>query len=105
MDESRIAMFKEVLQTDPNDPMVYFGLGQEYMRQGSFAEAIEAFENAVRLNPQYSAAYRSLGECLEKTGQGPKAKEAYEKGIPIAEKLGDLEAAKAMKAFLKRLHL
>ena len=96
-------MFKEVLKSDPNDPMVYFGLGQEYMREGKLIEAIEAFENAVRLNPYYSAAYRFLGESLERMDQPSKAKAIYEKGIPIADKQGDLEAAKAMKVFLKRV--
>lgn len=103
MDEERIAMFKEVLKVDPNDPVVYFGLGQEYMHSSMHGEAAEAFQSAVRLNPNYSAAYRYLGESLEKSGQSQKAKEVYEKGIPIAEKQGDLEASKAMKAFLKRV--
>lgn len=103
MDQARIDMFKEVLKMDANDPMVHFGLGQEYLRGGHYPEAIEAFENAIRLNAGYSAAYRFMGECLEKSGQGPKAAEIYAKGIPIAEKQGDLEAAKAMRAFLKRL--
>ena len=96
-------MFEEVLKMDPNDPMVYFGLGQEYMRGSKWTEASEAFGNAVRLNPKYSAAYRYLGECLEKSGNPQSAKEIYQKGIPIAEQQGDLEAAKAMKVFLARL--
>ena len=103
MDESRIAMFKEVLKDDPNDPLLYFGLGQEYMGGEQFAQAIESFENAVRLHPDYSAAYRYLGECLEKAGDQQRAREVYEVGIPVAEKHGDLEAAKAMRAFLKRV--
>ena len=103
MDKSRIEMFKDVIKMDPSDPVVWFGLGQEYMHVALYSEAVEAFESALRLNPNYSAAYRFLGECFEKSGQPQKAKEIYEKGIPIAEKQRDLEAAKAMMAFLKRV--
>ncbi len=103
MDKSRIAMFQEILKMDPNDPVVYFGLGQEYMQGGVYPEAIVAFANAVRCNPNYSAAYRFLGECFEKSNQPHQAKEVYAKGIPIAEAQGDLEAARAMTVFLKRV--
>ena len=96
-------MFLEVLSMDPDDPMVYFGLGQEYMKGGVYIKAVEAFGNAVRCNPNYSAAYRFLGECFEKAQQPQQAKEVYEKGIPIAQAQGDLEAAKAMTAFLRRV--
>lgn len=96
-------MFLEVLAMDPNDPMVHFGLGQEYMKAGVFPKAIEAFAAAVRCNAHYSAAYRFLGECYEKAQQPLEAKATYEKGIPIAQAQGDLEAAKAMSVFLKRV--
>ncbi len=96
-------MFKEIIRTDPNDPLLYFGLGQEYFSGGKFGDAARAFENAVRLNPNYSAAYRYYGESLEKAGRLKQAEEIYKKGITVAGQQGDLEAGKAMQAFLKRV--
>ena len=58
---------------------------------------------AVQHDPGYSAAWKILGKALTEIGDNEAAGAAYQKGIKIAEVKGDIQAAKEMKVFLKRL--
>ena len=44
-----------------------------------------------------------LGKALAEAGDKAGAVDAYERGIVIAEAKGDIQAAKEMKVFAKRL--
>jgi len=66
-DDSRIQKFQELLAKDPRDPMLHFGLGNELSKSGRFAEAVESFEEAIRVNPNYYGI-PSVGQILGKVG-------------------------------------
>ncbi len=55
------------------------------------------------LDPGYSAAWKLYGKVLAEQGLTDEAIQAYEKGITLAESRGDIQAAKEMRVFLKRL--
>jgi len=44
-----------------------------------------------------------LGKALAAAARPAEAQEAYRQGIAAAERKGDVQAAKEMKVFLKRL--
>ncbi len=100
---SRIEQFEQLLAMDPQDPLLYFGLGEAYLEAKRYEEAIGTLQKLLEIQPEYSAAYRHLGQALEKSGQLEAAKEVYKRGIPIAEKRGDLQTKKEMEVFLRRL--
>ena len=58
---------------------------------------------AVDRDPKYSAAWKALGKALAASGDHPAAIAAYEAGIAVANQRGDIQAAKEMGVFLKRL--
>lgn len=96
----------EAMLDDPEqeqDALTHFLLGREYMEADRAEDAVRAFSRCVELNPEYSAAYRFLGDSYRKNNQADKAKETYETGMTIANEMGDLQAAKEMKALLSRL--
>ena len=94
----------EKLLGGPRDnALLRFGLGNEYLRQGDTARAIELLESAVARDPAYSAAWKALGKAFSAAGRNGEARQAYERGITVAEQRGDVQAAKEMKVFLKRL--
>ena len=103
MDTTRLEMFKKVIEMDPNDPAMYYGLGLEYANIEKHAEAAESFRKAIECKEDYSAAYRELGKALTALGRAEEAVPVYEKGIPIAEKNGDIQTGKEMGVFLKRI--
>lgn len=94
----------EKLRDGPRDgALLRFSLGNEYMKIGQPALAANAFREAVDRDPQYSAAWKALGKALAESGQADAALTAYERGIAVAEARGDLQAAKEMTVFARRL--
>jgi Flp pilus assembly protein TadD len=99
----RIAEFKEVAAEMPDDPVVRFGLAGAYLDAGQPENAAEEYREAIRLKPDYSAAHRGLGRALERAGRLAEARAAYEQGLEVATRTGDLQTAKEIEVFLRRL--
>ena len=55
------------------------------------------------MDANYSAAWKLLGKALAENGERQAAIDAYEAGIRIAQARGDIQAAKEMTVFAKRL--
>ena len=103
METERIRQFQELIALEPEDTMLRFGLGELYIEAAEFACAAEQFAEIVRLDPQYSAAYRYLGQAYTALDRGPEAAEVLQRGIVVAEARGDLQTAREMGVFLRRL--
>lgn len=93
---------KMLAQGDDN-ALVRFTLGSAFIRNNRYDEAIVHLEMAIEFDPEYSAAWKKFGNALEKSGRINEAIKAYNKGIKIADKKGDIQAAREMIAYLKRL--
>jgi uncharacterized protein HemY len=98
-----IEQLKRLAQLDPNDPTLFFALGQAHLEAGAFAEAAGALERAITLKSQYTAAYWRLGKALEGAGRLAEAIAAYERGITVGEATRDVIPTQKMRARLKRL--
>jgi predicted Zn-dependent protease len=82
--------------------LLRFSIGNAYL-DSSPAQAIEHLRRAVVLDPEYSAAWKLLGRALVAHGESADAQAAFTNGIAVAERRGDVQAAKEMRVFLKRL--
>jgi Tfp pilus assembly protein PilF len=98
-----IQALEAMLARGQDNALLRYSLGGEYLKTGEFAKAAEQLRQAVTHDPKYSAAWKLLGKALAEAGEKPAAIEAYETGILVAEEKGDLQAAKEMTVFLKRL--
>ena len=103
METARIRQFQELIALEPEDTVLRFGLGELYIEAEDFAGAAEQFAEIVRLDPQYSAAYRYLGQAYTALDRPQAATEVFQRGIAVAEARGDLQTAKEMQVFLRRL--
>ncbi|MGE0031812.1 MAG: tetratricopeptide repeat protein [Steroidobacteraceae bacterium] len=92
-----------MLERGQDSPLLRFALGQEYLKAGDLVAAIEHLRQAVDQNPRYSAAWKALGEAHARAGSAERAADVYERGIAAARAAGDVQAAKEMGVFLKRL--
>lgn len=99
----RIASLEKLLNGPRDGALLRFSLGNEYLKAGVPAKAAESFQAAVERDPQYSAAWKALAKALSESGDQTGALAAYEQGIQVAEGRGDIQAAKEMKVFAKRL--
>jgi predicted Zn-dependent protease len=92
-----------MLERGQDSPLLRYALGQECLKAGDLVSAIDHLRQAVDQNPRYSAAWKLLGEAHAKAGTIDRAIDVYERGIAAANAAGDLQAAKEMTVFLKRL--
>ena len=92
-----------LLAKGTDNALLRFGLANEYLKLGQFEQAIGHLRKALAHDPKYSAAWKRLGKALADTGRTDEAIAAYESGVRAAEEKGDIQAAKEMRVFLKRL--
>jgi tetratricopeptide (TPR) repeat protein len=78
-------------------------LGQTLAGAGDHAAAITEFERALDFDARYSAAWKFLGRALLDAGRRDDAANAWRQGIAAAEAQGDVQAAKQMRVFVKRV--
>lgn len=89
MNSERIEALKQLLEQEPQDTMLLFGLGNEYFGAGQYPEAIPYFEEAVRVDPQYAAVYVYLARSYEETQQLDLVRQTVERGWGPAVRSGD----------------
>jgi tetratricopeptide (TPR) repeat protein len=58
-------------------------MGVTLFQEGKVSEAIQQYEQALRLYPNYPKAHLNLGIALEQTGRGPEAIEHYEEALRL----------------------
>jgi len=92
-----------MLERGQDSPLLRFSLGQECLKSGDLVTAIDHLRQAVDQNPRYSAAWKALGEAHARAGSPDRAADVYERGIAAAREAGDVQAAKEMEVFLRRL--
>jgi tetratricopeptide (TPR) repeat protein len=86
-----------------DDALLHFSLAGEYLKAERLDEAAAAAARATELDPEYSAAWKIHGKALAAAGRAGEAVSVFEQGIETAERHGDIQAAKEMRVFLKRL--
>lgn len=103
MDNDRVQQLEELLKMQPDDALLQYSLGLEYLKRGDAEKAISPLGKAIRLQSDYSAAYRELGKALTQTALAEEAVQTYQQGIEVAQGRGDLQTAKEMEVFLRRI--
>lgn len=86
-----------------DDALLRFSLGSAYLDKGDAQQAIRHLTRATQQNPSYSAAWKLLGRALVEGGRASEAEVAWKTGIEVAQTHGDIQAAREMTVFLKRL--
>ncbi len=94
-------VLERLLAGGQESPVLRFSLGSAYLPTDA-ARAVTHFTRAIELKPDYSAAWKMLGAAQTAAGNLSLAIEAYARGIEIAQKNGDVQAAKEMGVFLRR---
>lgn len=98
-----IANLEKLIGGPRDGALLRYSLGNEWLKAGDPAQAAVCLRAAIERDGQYSAAWKLLGKALMESGDIPAARAAYADGIRIAEAKGDLQAAKEMTVFARRL--
>ena len=78
-----------------------YSLGNEMLKDGEAAAAVEHFTRATALDPRYTAAWKLLGKALAAAGREGDALAAWRRGIEVARIRGDKQAEKEMAVFAR----
>jgi len=100
---ANIASFEKLLNGPHDGALLRYSLGNAWLQAGDPAQAAGRLREAVDKDPNYAAAWKLLGKALTASGDHPAALDAYQRGIVAAETMGNVQAAKEMKVFAKRL--
>ena len=101
---SRANALRALLEQNPNNSFVRYGLALDHANNGDLESAVTEFRTLIANDPNYCAAYYHGGQTLEKLGRSSEAAELYRLGIDAASRTGDghtrseLEAALSMIA-------
>ena len=95
---------EKMLAGGRDDALLRFSLGNACLKDGDASAAAMHLRRAVEHDPAYSAAWKLLGKALLELDRADEAERCWTLGIEAAEAKGDVQAAKEMRVFLKRLH-
>lgn len=82
--QDRIEVFRQMLEAEPDNTMVMFGLAKEYEKLGRHAEVIALLENYLASADDEGNAYGVLANAYALSGNREKAAETYRKGIDVS---------------------
>jgi predicted Zn-dependent protease len=98
-----IANLEKMLGGPRDGALLRYSLGNEWLKAGNPAQAAGCFRAAIEYDAKYSAAWKLLGRALADNGETQAALAAFAQGINVAEARGDVQAAREMSVFARRL--
>ena len=103
MSSNRLETLKGMVDQNPGDSFLRYGLAMEYRNGGDLEGAVREFRALMAADPDYAPAYFHGGQTLERLGRMEEARELYEKGIEVTMRKGDQHARSEMQAALDML--
>lgn len=73
--------YKLAAKIAPDDARAFAGLGNVYVDQGRFADAVTNYEQAIKLKPDYNAAYLPLAFSLARLNRYPESIDVYQQTL------------------------
>jgi uncharacterized protein HemY len=94
---------EKLLTRGQDSALLRYTLGTLCIKEGLLEKAVEHLERALDQDSNHSATWKSYAKTLAELERKEEAVDAYQKGIRVADSNGDIQAAKEMRVFLKRL--
>lgn len=103
MESDRLKQIRAMLEKQPDDPFLLYGLAMEYKKAGRADDAIAGFDRVIAIDPGYCYAYYQKGLVLEDQGNLNAARAVYKEGIEQARRKADEHARSELEAALSLL--
>jgi tetratricopeptide (TPR) repeat protein len=100
---SRLEQLQKMLEREPNDTFLLYGLAMEHKKSGDADQALQLLEKVVQLDPGHGYAFFQRGQIEESRGDMTAAKKAYSDGIIAATKSGDSHARSELEGALSMI--
>lgn len=73
--------YKLATKIAPDDARAFAGLGNVYVDQGRFGDAVTAYQQAIKVKPDYGAAYLPLAFSLARMNRYPESIDVYQQSL------------------------
>jgi len=94
---------EKMIEQGQDNALLRFTLGSLCLKKGKIGDALSHLEQALKMNARHSASWKAYGKALTQADRNQEALDAYRQGIEVAQSLGDIQAVKEMRVFLRRL--
>ena len=98
-----MAQLQRMLQSQPDDPFLLYGVAMEHKKAGDAGAALEYLRRVTARDPNYCYAYYQRGLVHESQGDAEAARAAYREGIEASQRAGDAHARGEIEAALEML--
>jgi predicted Zn-dependent protease len=82
--QSRIEIFRQMLEAEPDNTMVMFGLAKEYEKLGEWSSVVDILEQYLAKADDEGNAYGTLAVAYTQVGDREKAVETLKRGIDVS---------------------
>lgn len=101
--EERLAVFKKMLEADPDNELAHLSLGRIYVESHDLQNAEKSLRRVLDLAPRHSLAHVLLGQVLAESDRKEDAIELLVKGVHLAHEKGEYQPRNQMQALLRTL--
>ncbi|RMH28484.1 MAG: hypothetical protein D6692_05340 [Planctomycetota bacterium] len=98
-----IEQLQALLNKEPGDTFLMYGIGQEHLKAGAFDQAIEWFDRVISADPHHCYAYYFKARSLEQSGRNKEAADVAREGVAVARARQDMKALSELSALLDEL--
>jgi tetratricopeptide (TPR) repeat protein len=99
----KLPKLQAMLEKQPNDPFLLYGIAMEYKKMKESPRAIEFLDRCIAADPNYCYAYFQRGQVCEMSGDLSGARQSYNDGIAAAKRAGDGHAQSEIEGALSML--
>ena len=103
MTQTRLEKLENLVEKNPGDAFVRYGLALEYRSLGLEESARDAFEYLLDEHPDYVPTYLQFGQMLIELDELDRAREVLSRGIEEARRQGDQKSVSELGDALEGL--
>lgn len=79
--DSEVKLLQDIVRKDPKNVDAYIKLGNVYMDNSRFPEAVECYSKALAIDPNNADVRVDMGSCYRRIGRSETAVQEYKKAI------------------------
>jgi tetratricopeptide (TPR) repeat protein len=100
---TRAAALMALLEQDPKNTFIRYGLAMDRVNNGDLEGAVAEFRTLLENDANYCAAYFHGGQTLEKLGRTEDAAAMYRAGIEATKRTGDAHTQSELEGALSMI--
>jgi tetratricopeptide (TPR) repeat protein len=98
-----IESLMKMLEKEPGDAFLLYGVAQEYAKLGQTDKAVEYYDRCLAADPHYCYAYFHKARALQDAGREQEAAAVAREGLNVARRVNDNQAASELAGLLDEL--